>query len=467
MPIRLFNTLSREIEEFAPIAPPLVKMYTCGPTVYHFAHIGNFRAYVFEDLLQRHLESRGYQVHRVMNLTDVDDKTIRNSRAAGQPLDQFTRQFKDAFFADLRTLRIEPAAEFPAATEPRYIERMIEMIGQLENHGIAYQAEDRSVYFRLSRFPDYGKLAHLDLDELRPTGRISNDEYEKESIGDFALWKAWDEADGDVGWDSPWGRGRPGWHIECSAMATALLGPELDIHCGGVDNIFPHHEAEIAQSESCTGKKFSRYWLHCAHLMVQGQKMSKSAGNFYTLRDLTAKGWTGRELRYALISVNYRLPLNFTFEGLAAARAALARIDEWVTRITALAAAENRASNHPLASAAGFQDALDEDLNISGALGHLFDAIRESNRLMDQGEFTSADARALLNWWNTINQILAFDPEAAAIPPEVQALLDARALARKNKDFAASDKLRDALAALGWEVKDTKDGQRVTPRPPS
>jgi cysteinyl-tRNA synthetase len=467
MPIRLFNTLSREIEEFAPIAPPLVKMYTCGPTVYHFAHIGNFRAYVFEDLLQRHLESRGYQVHRVMNLTDVDDKTIRNSRAAGQPLDQFTRQFKDAFFADLRTLRIEPAAEFPAATEPRYIERMIEMIGQLENHGIAYQAEDRSVYFRLSRFPDYGKLAHLDLDELRPTGRISNDEYEKESIGDFALWKAWDEADGDVGWDSPWGRGRPGWHIECSAMATALLGPELDIHCGGVDNIFPHHEAEIAQSESCTGKKFSRYWLHCAHLMVQGQKMSKSAGNFYTLRDLTAKGWTGRELRYALISVNYRLPLNFTFEGLAAARAALARIDEWVTRITALAAAENRASNHPLASAAGFQDALDEDLNISGALGHLFDAIRESNRLMDQGEFTSADARALLNWWNTINQILAFDPEAAAIPPEVQALRDARALARKNKDFAASDKLRDALAALGWEVKDTKDGQRVTPRPPS
>jgi len=462
MAIRFFNTYSREIEEFRPIAPPLVKMYTCGPTVYNYAHIGNFRAYVFEDLLQRHLESSGYQVHRVMNLTDVDDKTIRNSRAAGEPLDQFTRKFKEAFFEDLRTLRIEPAADFPAATEPQYIERMIEMIKELENHGIAYQAEDGSVYFRLSRYPEYGRLAHLNLEELRPTGRISNDEYEKESIGDFALWKAWDEADGDVGWESPWGRGRPGWHIECSAMAIALLGPEIDIHCGGVDNIFPHHEAEIAQSESCTGKKFVRYWMHCAHLMVQGQKMAKSAGNFYTLRDLTEKGWTGRELRYALISVNYRLPLNFTFEGLTGARSALGRIDEWVTRLTNLVGTENRASTHPLAEQKGFQEALDEDLNISGALGHLFDMIRESNRLMDQGQLTAADARTLLNAWSHMNQVLAF--EADAIPAEVQRLVDARAAARKGKDWAASDQLRDQLASLGWEVKDTKEGQRITPR---
>ncbi len=464
MPVRFFNTYSREIEEFVPIAPPLVKMYTCGPTVYNFAHLGNFRAYVFEDLLQRHLEGRGYQVHRVMNLTDVDDKTIRNSRAAGEPLDGFTRKFKDAFFDDLRTLRIEPAAEFPAATEPRYIQRMIEMIRTLEEKGIAYQAEDGSVYFRLSRYPEYGRLAHLNLDELRPTGRVSSDDYEKESIGDFALWKAWDAADGDVGWESPWGRGRPGWHIECSAMAIALLGPELDIHCGGVDNIFPHHEAEIAQSESCTGKKFVRYWLHCAHLMVQGQKMAKSAGNFYTLRDLTAQGWTGRELRYALISVNYRLPLNFTFEGLAAARGALARIDEWVARLARLAGSENHASTHPLAAGTGFHEALDDDLNISGALGHLFDAIRESNRLMDKGDFTASDARALLNSWDAINRVLAFEPDASSIPPEIQALLEARAMARKNKDWAASDKLRDELAALGWEVKDTKEGQVMTPR---
>ncbi|HEX4084934.1 MAG TPA: cysteine--tRNA ligase [Chthoniobacteraceae bacterium] len=462
MALRFFNTYSREIEEFTPIEPPLVRMYTCGPTVYNHAHIGNFRAYIFEDLLQRHLEARGYQVHRVMNLTDVDDKTIRNSRAAGVPLQDFTRTFKDAFFADLRTLRIQPAADFPAATEPQYIEKMIEMIRELENHGIAYQAEDHSVYFRLSRFPEYGKLAHLNLDELRPSGRIANDEYEKESIGDFALWKAWDEADGDVGWDSPWGRGRPGWHIECSAMATALLGPELDIHCGGVDNIFPHHEAEIAQSECCTGRKFVRYWLHCAHLMVEGQKMAKSAGNFYTLRDLTAKGWTGREIRFALISVNYRLPLNFTFEGMTGARSALSRIDEWVTRLTILAGPENRASNHPLAGPAKFLDSLDDDLNISGALGHLFDAIRESNKLMDQGQFTASDARAMLNAWNKINQVLAFEAEAAAVPSEIQALLDARDAARKGKDWAESDRLRDEIAAHGWQVKDAKEGQRVT-----
>jgi cysteinyl-tRNA synthetase len=467
MPLRFFNTYSREIEEFAPISPPLVKMYTCGPTVYNHAHIGNFRAYVFEDLLQRHLETRGYKVHRVMNLTDVDDKTIRNSRAAGQGLEEFTHAFKEAFFQDIRTLRIQPAAEFPAATEPRYIDKMIEMIRELENHGIAYQADDKSVYFRLSKFPDYGRLAHLNLDELRPTGRIRNDEYEKESIGDFALWKAWDEADGDVGWDSPWGRGRPGWHIECSAMATALLGPELDIHCGGVDNIFPHHEAEIAQSESCTGKKFVRYWMHCAHLMVQGQKMAKSVGNFYTLRDLIAQGWTGREIRHALISVNYRLPLNFTFDGLTASRQALSRIDEWVVRLTTLAGAENRASDHALAASTAFYDDLDHDLNLSGALGHLFVTIRESNLLMDKGDFSPADARALLNWWSRVNQILAFEPDAVPTPADIQALLNARALARKNKYWAASDRLRDELAAKGWDVKDTKEGQRVTPRPQS
>ena len=468
MPVRFFNTYSRAVEDFSPIAPPLVRMYTCGPTVYNFAHIGNFRAYIFEDLLQRHLESRGYNVRRVMNLTDVDDKTIRNSRAAGEPLDQFTRRFKDAFFEDLGTLRIEPAEAFPAATEPRFIQRMIEMIQQLEREGIAYQADDRSVYFRLSRFPAYGRLAHLNLEELRPTGRISNDEYEKESIGDFALWKAWDEADGNVAWDSPWGRGRPGWHIECSAMATALLGPELDIHCGGVDNIFPHHEAEIAQSECCTGLKFVRTWMHCAHLMVEGQKMSKSAGNFYTLRDLTSLGWTGREIRYALISVNYRLPLNFTFDGLAAARSALARIDEWAARLAALAATARphaTPSTHALAARTAFHDSLDEDLNISGALGHLFDTIRDSNRLMDQDQFSAADAAALLQWWSGVNRILALEPDATAIPPEIQALIDQRALARKNKEWAASDRLRDELAALGWEVKDTKEGQRITRRP--
>ena len=266
-----------------------VKMYTCGPTVYSRAHIGNFRAYLFEDLLQRHLEARGYAVERVMNLTDVDDKTIRGSRAANLPLREFTAPFKEAFFQDLDTLQIKRAEAFPAATEERFVQAMIAMIEKLIARELAYQAEDKSVYFRINRFPNYGHLAHFDLAELRSTGRVKSDEYDKEHVGDFALWKAWDEEDGDVRWESPWGRGRPGWHIECSAMATTLLGEQIDIHCGGVDNIFPHHEAEIAQSEGCSGKQFVRYWLHCAHLLVDGQKMSKSLGNFYTLRDVLRK----------------------------------------------------------------------------------------------------------------------------------------------------------------------------------
>ena len=466
MATRLFNTYSRQLEAFTPLDPAShdVKLYTCGPTVYSYAHIGNFRAYLFEDLLQRHLEARGYHVHRVMNLTDVDDKTIRRSREQGMELDEFTAPFKKAFFEDLQTLRVEPAAQFPEATAPQYIARMIEMIGVLIERNYAYQAEDGSVYYRIKEFPNYGKLAHLDLENLRPSGRIRNDEYEKESVGDFALWKAWDEADGSVGWDSPWGRGRPGWHIECSAMAGALLGDEIDIHCGGEDNIFPHHEAEIAQSEAVTGKKFVRYWMHCKHLMVDGQKMSKSLGNFYTLRDVLAKGYTGREVRYALLRVNYGLPLNFTFEGMADARASLRRLDAWVSRLTDHAAAAPAAEGHPLAAHDRFEQALDDDLNISGALGQLFEVVRESNLLFDKGELSPAHARALLDWWNRINRTLAVEPDADAdaVPAEVQRLLDERAAARKEKDFRRSDELRDAIAAHGWAVKDTKDGQKVT-----
>ncbi len=465
MATRFFNTYSRQLEDFAPLDPAgkEVRLYTCGPTVYNYAHIGNFRAYVFEDLLQRHLEARGYDVLRVMNLTDVDDKTIRGARAAGKRLSDFTQIYKDAFFEDLGMLRIKRAQHFPAATEPQYIERMIAMIGDLEAKDIAYQAEDKSVYFRLSRFADYGKLAHLNLDELRPSGRIRNDDYEKEALGDFALWKAWDEEDGEVKWESPWGPGRPGWHIECSAMATALLGPELDIHCGGVDNIFPHHEAEIAQSECCTGKKFVRYWLHCAHLMVEGQKMSKSLGNFYTLRDLLEKGWSGREIRFALLTVNYRLPLNFTFAGVDGARAALGRIDEWVARLTekATATAEPTALT---AHAEKFFAALDDDLNISGAMGHLFDLIRESNRALDGGALTAGQATELVGAWRRMNSVLGFERGAAAVPAEILALVEQRLAARAAKEWAESDRLRDAIAALGWVVKDTKDGPKLTPR---
>jgi cysteinyl-tRNA synthetase len=465
-PPHFFNSYTRALEPFVPLDPrgENVTMYTCGPTVYDHAHIGNFRAYIFEDLLQRHLEARGYRVHRVMNITDVDDKTIRGSREAGLPLDAFTAPFKKAFFEDLRALRIREADHFPNATEPQHLARMIEMIAQLQREEIAYQAEDGSVYFRLSKFPNYGKLAHLKLEELRPSGRVRNDEYEKENLGDFALWKAWTEADGGVGWDSPWGRGRPGWHIECSAMATALLGPELDIHCGGIDNLFPHHEAEIAQSESCTGRKFVRYWLHCAHLMVDGQKMSKSLGNFFTLRDLLAKGFTGREVRFALLRVNYRVPCNFTLAGLEGARTALERIDEWVRRLS-----ESAAGQAPVPSPLDrfvdeFFSALDDDLNISAALAHLFELISETHRALNDGTINPGTAAGLHAGWQRMNAVLALEETSREIPPAVIDLIAQRERARAARQWPESDRLRAEIEALGWQIKDTREGQKVSRR---
>jgi cysteinyl-tRNA synthetase len=469
MPLRFLNTLSRSLETFTPLdsAGRTVRLYTCGPTVYNFAHIGNFRAYIFEDLLQRHLEARGFDVQRVMNLTDVDDKTIRGCREAGIPLTAFTARFKQAFFEDLDALRIKRANHFPEATDPAHIARMIAMISQLEQQGQAYLADDGSVYFRIARFKNYGRLAHLNLDELRPSGRIKSDEFEKESLGDFALWKAWDEQDGDVAWESPWGRGRPGWHIECSAMAGAILGDQLDIHCGGVDNIFPHHEAEIAQTECCTGKPFVQYWLHCAHLMVDGQKMSKSLGNFYTLRDLLSKGYSGREVRYALLTVNYRLPLNFTLSGLDAARSALARIDALVERLERESAVVEGAAPRSTTTATplveGFFECLDDDLNISGAMGCLFDWLRETNRLLDT-ERNPIHAATALAEWRRLNAVLQLQNERASVPTEILTLVEQRNAARAAKNWAESDRLRDAIAQLGWTVKDSKEGALVSPK---
>jgi cysteinyl-tRNA synthetase len=471
MPLRFFNTYSREVEEFQSrdTKDRKIDIYTCGPTVYSRAHIGNFRAYIFEDLLQRHLEARGFKVHRVMNITDVEDKTIRGAREAKVPLQKFTQQFKDAFFEDAETLRIKRADDYPAATDQRYIDKMISMISALISKGLAYQADDKSVYYRINKFPDYGKLSHIDLAELKPSGRVKNDEYDKEHIGDFALWKAWDEEDGDVKWDSPWGPGRPGWHIECSAMATSLLGDQIDIHCGGVDNIFPHHEAEIAQSEGVTGRKFVWMWLHCAHLLVDGQKMSKSLGNFYTIPDVLAKGYTGREIRYALIRVNYRTQLNFTWDGMKEARESLGRIDDWLERLREVADKEN--AQRPTSNAerlieesSGFEDALDDDLNISGALGFLFEAIRETNRAMDEKKLDPKTAGGWLNRWDKMNAVLQFQTDDTELPEEVAKLAEARTQARLAKDFRKSDELRDKLNALGWEARDTKDGQKITRR---
>lgn len=466
---QFYNTLTRRLEPLEPRdgQGKNLLIYTCGPTVYANAHIGNFRAYVFEDLLQRHLQERGFKVRRVMNITDVDDKTIRGARESGMSLGEYTRPFKQAFFEDAETLRLLKAEAYPAATDPEHIARMIAMIDTLQKRGHAYQAEDKSVYFRISSYPGYGQLARIDPAGQRPGQRVASDEYEKEDIADFALWKAWVPEDGAVVWESPWGKGRPGWHIECSAMATGMLGETIDIHCGGVDNIFPHHEAEIAQCE-CSRQgdaPFVRYWMHCAHLMVEGAKMAKSSGNFFTLRDLLQMGWTGREVRYVLMGVHYRSSLNFTIEGLSAARGVLARLDEWNKRLLEMVAAD-QTSEKPDAATEIFFTSLDDDLNISGALAALFETVRESNRRMDQNRLTPPQARGLLDWYEKVNSVLAIQTDTSIETfPEIDALLAERASARLLKDWQRSDLLRDKLAALGWLVKDTKKGQKATKHP--
>ena len=403
--MRVHNTLSRRVEDLTPLEPGHIRMYTCGPTVYNFAHIGNFRAYLFEDLLRRHLKYSGFRVTQVMNLTDVDDKTIRGATAAGIPLNDYTRPFKDAFFADLKALNIEPAEHYPEATA--HVPDMIALIRRLFDKGYAYRSEDGSVYFSIAKFKDYGKLAHLDLSGLRAGARVAQDEYEKENLADFALWKAWDEKDGDVAWDSPWGRGRPGWHIECSAMSSRYLGETFDLHTGGIDNMFPHHEDEIAQSEAASGKLFVRHWMHCAHLVVDGRRMAKSLGNFHTLRDLLDRGYSGRETRYALISAHYRQELNFTFEALAAARASLARLDEFKDRLREQPGGAGRGILPDWADKArrGFKEALDNDLGISEALAALFDMVHDGNRAMDAGA-TGWDAAAVLDLMDDFDRVL-------------------------------------------------------------
>ncbi len=465
MELKFYNSMSRSAEVFKSLVPGKVGMYTCGPTVYNFAHIGNFRAYLFEDLLRRTLEFAGYEVTQIMNLTDVDDKTIRGSQASGKPLKEYTKPYIEAFFNDLKALNVEPAAVYPAATE--HIPEMKALIQALFDKGIAYKSEDGSVYFSVDRFPSYGTLAHLDRSQLRSGVRISNDEYEKESFGDFALWKGWDEKDGDVVWDAPWGKGRPGWHLECSAMSMKYLGESFDLHTGGVDNLFPHHENEIAQAEAVTGKPFVHTWMHCAHLRVNGQKMSKSLGNFFTLRDLLDKGYTGREIRYVLLSAHYRQGLNFTFDALAAARTALARVDECVDALTARVK-ENRADDGVRVSSQlkAFGEALADDLNAPEAFAAFYALIRAANTALSQG-LSSAGAQAVLDEFAQMDRVLGFvsfgRAEAEAIPAEVQAMVDARAKARAEKNWAESDRLRDALAALGWQVRDSKDGQTVKP----
>ena len=466
MKLRFFNTLSRQLQDFQPITPGCAKMYTCGPTVYNFAHIGNFRAYSFEDLLRRTLEYAGLQVTQVMNLTDVDDKTIRDSRAASLPLRTFTEKYKKAFFNDLKTLNIESAEVYPAATD--HIPEMIQMIEKLFEKGIAYQSADGCVYFSIDKFPEYGKLARIDRDNQRSGVRIKNDEYAKDSVADFALWKARDEADGDVWWESPWGQGRPGWHIECSAMSMKYLGDSFDIHTGGIDNMFPHHEDEIAQSEGVTGKKWVNYWLHCDHLMVDGDKMSKSLGNFYTLRDLISRGYTGREIRWVLIGTHYRKKLNFTFGAVDQARDLLNKVDELVVRLQKAAGTGDADIAGFIAGCKqSFENGIFDDLNISGAVAALYELMKGANRRLDQNLLSAEDAQKVLDCLKDFDRVFGcFDVDGAAarcavqddFPAEVQALAEQRAAARKAKDWAESDRLRDAIKALGYAVEDVPGG---------
>ena len=447
--MKTFNSLTRRVEELAPIENNEIRMYTCGPTVYNFAHIGNFRAYAFEDVLRRAIEFNGMKVRQVMNLTDVDDKTIRGANAANVPLREYTRTYKDAFFADLKKLNIEPAEVYPAATD--HIPEMIALVGKLIEKGVAYRSEDGSVYFSVRKFPGYGRLAHIDFDAQRTGARCAADEYDKENVGDFALWKAWEPSDGPVGWDSPWGRGRPGWHIECSAMSMKYLCQTFDLHTGGIDNLFPHHENEIAQAEAATGQEFVKTWMHCAHLRVNGEKMSKSAGNFFTLRDLLEKGYTGREIRYVLVNAHYRQGLNFAFSALDDARKSLERIDRCVATAT-----EGEAPEWAAKHLEDFTVAVNDDLNMPKALAALFGLVRETN---------AHGGGPVLSVFRRMDEVLGliFFGNAAKteIPAEIQALLDQRAEARKAKNWAESDRLRDEIAAAGWAVKDSKDGQTV------
>ena len=456
MSMQVFNSLTRRVEPLEPLADNTIRLYTCGPTVYNFAHIGNFRAYTFEDILRRVVQFNGMKIKQVMNLTDVDDKTIRGANAAGVKLTDYTKTYKDAFFADLKKLNIQPAEVYPAATD--HIPEMIALVEKLVEKGVAYKSDDGSVYFAVTKFPGYGKLAHIDFDHQRTGARCAADEYDKENVGDFALWKAWEESDGPVGWDSPWGRGRPGWHIECSAMSMKYLGETFDLHTGGIDNLFPHHENEIAQAEAATGKEFVKTWMHCAHLRVNGEKMSKSLGNFFTLRDLLDKGWTGREIRYVLVNAHYRQGLNFAFSALEDARKSLERIDRCVDALAA------RAKDEPAPAFAqealdAFTAAVNDDLNVPKAFAALFELVRQTNA-------SGTCSKVVLDVFRKMDSVLGvvfFGKAAKAeVPAEVQALLDARAAARAAKNWAESDRLRDEIAAAGWTVKDSKDGQTVT-----
>jgi cysteinyl-tRNA synthetase len=468
MALKFFNTLNRTIEEFVPLRPEANKvgLYCCGPTVYDFAHIGNFRTFVFADMVRRHLELKGYRVNHVMNVTDVDDKIIARVRERAMPLQQFTAEYESAFFEDFKALGCLRPHHVPHATDS--IGAMIDLIQKLLDRGLAYRTADGSIYFSIESYQksgaQYGQLVRLNFEAMRPGDRVCHDEYAKESVADFALWKARVPQDGTVFWPSPWGEGRPGWHIECSAMSTQILGPSFDLHLGGEDLMFPHHEDEIAQSEGAgiqaPGQRFVKYWLHGAFLLVEGKKMSKSLGNFYTLRDLMAKGYTGREVRYLLLSGHYRESFNFTLDGLAGARSALARLDECLAKLHDLAGSQSAPPDPVLIQQ--FTDALDDDLNVSAAWAVVFEWVRENNRLLVARALSPSAAAAQLAAWSRLNHVLSMDGQAKEeAPAEITALAEERQQARQARDFKRADALREALKTKGWIIEDTAQGPKL------
>jgi len=476
MGLKLFNTLSRSVQEFAPLNPPKVGVYCCGPTVYDFAHIGNWRTFVFGDLVRRYLEFKDFQVTHVMNITDVEDKIIRRVRETKTPLREFTAKYEAAFFEDLKTLNCREPHHKPRATE--HIADIVSLIEKLVARGIAYKAADGSVYFSIEKYRgcgcNYGQLLKLNFDEMRAGERVKSDEYAKESVADFALWKARVPEDGDVFWRSEsLGEGRPGWHIECSAMSMNILGASFDLHLGGEDLIFPHHEDEIAQSEGATGQPFVKYWLHGAHLLVECKKMSKSLGNFFTLRDLLNRPekFKGREVRFALLQAHYRETFNFTIEGLLGARAALMRIDECIGKLRELAGENTGQVQENDTLISDFSSALEDDLNISRAWAAVFEWVRETNlwynphsqdeTLVDRVTRAKVAANKLAAW-EKVDSVLGVGVKTEVeIPADILALLEARQAARRAKDFKRSDAIRDELKAKGWTIEDTPKGQKL------
>src|SRR3974390_21377 len=469
--IQVHNTYSGKVEPFVPLKAGEVRMYTCGPTVYDYAHIGNFRTFVFQDILRRFLKLRGFKLTHVMNLTDVDDRIIANAAAAGVGIRDYTEKYVQAFFADCRTLSVQAPEFWIRATDN--IEPMVDLIQKLQKNTYTYDSEG-SIYYRIAKFPDYGKLSTIDLSGIQAGARVDNDRYEKESARDFALWKA--PKPGEHFWETAIGPGRPGWHIECSAMAMKYLGETIDIHTGGIDLAFPHHENEIAQSEAATGKPFVRNWMHAEHLLVEGEKMSKEVGNFYTLRDLFAKGYKPSALRFALCSVPYRRQLNFTFDGLQQAASSVERLRNFAARLRTekFPAGKQSTMTARIAQAADDFDAgLSDDLNTAQALAAMYDFVREANIAMDKGEFRQIDVVPAQEFIASFNKVFAFveDDDAEKLNNlgygagpegpddiEIEKLVAERRAARKRRDFAASDRIRKELSDRGIILEDTKDG---------